>query len=249
MSFQPEGKEAAFKNPRRRLIAGYTSVGILGLIALVGIAILISAENNGGRGEPHIDQATGSTNGVPPDTRVGTDVPPLKVANLRKAAKRADCKLRLRLTDEGHKHLSPTAPTPSYGTNPPTSGNHTAAPYQQADGAYGSMPQEPDFIHSLEHGRLAIQYSPGLAEGAQLVLIGLYDTMYGATLLFPNDKMPFEVAATTWRNLLACNQYKGSITLDAIRAFGKATWGRYGGQPVGTFDQSAPTPIEPIAGK
>ena len=56
--------------------------------------------------------------------------------------------------------------------------------------------------------------------------------MYGATLLFPNDKMPYEVAATTWTNLLGCPTYKGAITLDAIRAFGKATWGKYGGEPV-----------------
>ena len=49
--------------------------------------------------------------------------------------------------------------------------------------------------------------------------------MYGATLLFPNDEMPYEVAATTWTNLIGCPKYKGAITLDAIRDFGKATWG------------------------
>ena len=45
--------------------------------------------------------------------------------------------------------------------------------------------------------------------------------MYGATLLFPNDNMLYEVAATTWTNLLGCPAYKGAATLDAIRAFGK----------------------------
>ena len=50
--------------------------------------------------------------------------------------------------------------------------------------------------------------------------------MYGATLLFPNDKMPYEVAATTWTNLLGCPTYKGQATLDAIRAFGKADLGQ-----------------------
>ena len=94
------------------------------------------------------------------------------------------------------------------------------------------MPAEIDFVHSLEHGRLEIQYAPDLPEKDQLALKGLYDTMYGATLLFPNEKMPYEVAATTWTNLLGCPTYKGAITLDAIRAFGKATWGKYGGEPV-----------------
>ena len=50
--------------------------------------------------------------------------------------------------------------------------------------------------------------------------------MYGATLLFPNENMPYEVAATTWSNLIGCNEYKGAITLDAIRDFGKQTWGK-----------------------
>ena len=60
------------------------------------------------------------------------------------------------------------------------------------------MPEEIDFVHSLEHGRMEIQYSPELPEDDQLALKGLYDTMYGATLLFPNENMPYEVAATTW---------------------------------------------------
>ena len=107
------------------------------------------------------------------------------------------------------------------------------------------MPAEIDFVHSLEHGRLEIQYSPDLPEEDQLELKGLYDTMYGATLLFPNDKMPYEVAATTWTNLLGCPTYKGAATLDAIRAFGKATWGKYGGEPVEAFTFTGPTPAEP----
>ena len=73
---------------------------------------------------------------------------------------------------------------------------------------------------------MEIQYSPDLPEKNQLELKGLYDTMYGATLLFPNEEMPYEVAATTWTNLLGCKQYKGASTLDAIRAFGKADLGQ-----------------------
>ena len=69
--------------------------------------------------------------------------------------------------------------------------------------------------------------------------------MYGATLLFPNGKMPYAVAATTWTNLLGCPAYKGAITLDAIRDFGRATWGKYGGEPVRAFTFTGPTPAEP----
>jgi Protein of unknown function (DUF3105) len=231
---------------RRRMMAAYGIAGVVGLVVLVGLVVAIagSVSSNDG-GEAHIDQQTGSTNGVQPDKRDGTDPPPAKVTNLEKAAKMADCDLELELKDEGHTHIPITATAPNYGTNPPTSGNHAESPYQQADGAYSEMPKEIAIVHTLEHGRLEIQYSPDLPEGDQLELLGLYETMWGGTAIFPNDRMSYAVAATTWTNLLGCNEYKGSITLDAIRAFGKETWGKYGGEPVNTFNPTAPTPAEP----
>jgi hypothetical protein len=230
---------------RRRLMIGYGAAGVVGLAVLIGIVmVIVSAASKNDSGEAHIVQATGSTNGIQPDVRGGTEPPVVKVANLKKAAKMADCDLRLNLPEEGHEHIPPTAPTPEYKTNPPTSGNHVEPPYQQADGAYSEMPNELNVVHSLEHGRMAIQYSPDLSESAQLELIGIYDTMYGATLLYPNENMPYEVAATTWHNLIGCNEYKGAITLDAIRDFGKATWGN-AREPVAAFPFTGPTPEEP----
>jgi hypothetical protein len=230
---------------RRRLMIGYGVAGLVGLAVLAGIvAIIVSAASKNDSGEAHIVQATGSTNGIQPEERSGTTPPAPKVTNLQKAAKKADCDLRLNLPEEGHEHIPPTAATPEYKTNPPTSGNHVEPPLQQADGAYKEMPQELDIVHSLEHGRMELQYSPDLSESAQLELIGLYDTMYGATLLFPNENMPYEVAATTWHNLIGCNEYKGAITLDAIRAFGAKTWGN-GREPVTGFPFTGPTPAEP----
>ncbi len=169
----------------------------------------------------------------------------MKITNLQAAAKAAGCKLQLNLKDEGHQHIPVGSKPPEYETNPPTSGNHVEPPYQQADGAYSEMPLEIDIVHSLEHGRMEIQYSPDLSDEDQLALKGLYDTMYGATLLFPNERMPYAVAATTWTNLIGCPTYKGAATLDAIRAFGKQTWGKYGGEPVAAFAFTGPTPAEP----
>jgi Protein of unknown function (DUF3105) len=233
---------------RNRLILGYSVAAALVLILAVAVVVVVGGGGSGGaKGEAHINLnlSYGSTNGVTPDERAGTPPPPVKVADLATAARRAGCDLRLHLPDEGHEHIPPGSPTPDYKTNPPTSGPHVEPPYQQADGAYSETPEEIDFVHSLEHGRLEIQYSPDLAEGDQLALKGVFDTMYGATLLFPNGKMPYEVAATTWTNLLGCPAYEGPITLDAIRDFGKATWGRYGGEPVRAFKFTGPTPVEP----
>jgi Protein of unknown function (DUF3105) len=233
------------KAARRRLFAVYGIAGVIGLIVVVGIVAAIASSGGGDSGESHINQGSGSTNGVKPDDRTGTAPAALKVTNLKEAAKKAGCTLRLKLKDEGHTHIPPTAPAPDYKTNPPTSGNHVEPPYQQADGAYSEMPGEIFIVHSLEHGRMEIQYSPELPEEDQLALKGLYDTMYGGTLLFPNENMDYAVAATTWTNLIGCPEYKGSITLDAIRDFGKATWGRYGGEPANAFSLKGPTPLEP----
>ena len=250
------GEEAEAGSRNTRLIVGYAVAAVVVLAVAVAIFIIAGGDSgNGGssgggtsdEGGAHINvNATfGSTNGIEPDERAGTVPPPAQTTDLQQAAKQAGCELRLGLKDEGHQHIPAGSPTPAYKTDPPTSGPHVEPPYQQADGAYLEEPEPIDFVHSLEHGRLEIQYSPDLPEEDQLALKGLYDTMYGAALLFPNDEMPYEVAATTWTNLLACPKYEGAKTLDAIRAFGKATWGKYGGEPVYAFKFTGPTPAEP----
>jgi hypothetical protein len=242
-----ESEKEAAKAGRSRLYVGYGIASTVVLAITVVVFIFATGGSSSASGDAHINLNTsyGSTNGVTPDERVATPPPPVQTTNLEQAAKKAGCQLRLNLPDEGHEHIPPGSPEPNYKTNPPTSGAHVEPPFQQADGAYSETPEAIDYVHSLEHGRMEIQYAPGLAEKDQLALKGLYDTMYGATLLFPNGTMPYQVAATTWTNLLGCPTYKGAATMDAIRAFGKATWGRYGGEPVRAFKFTGPTPANP----
>jgi hypothetical protein len=246
-----DAEQRESKGDNKRLLLAY-AIGSTVLIAIAVVIFLVASggggdDGGGGGGDAHINVNTqmGSTNGVEPDEREGIPPQPAQTIDLKKAAKKAGCKLELHLEDEGHTHIPQNSPKPKYKTNPPTSGNHVEPPYQQADGAYAVMPDAIDVVHSLEHGRLEIQYAPSLPEKEQLELKGLYDTMYGATLLFPNTEMPYQVAATTWTNLLGCSQYKGQATLDAIRAFGRETWGKYGGEPVFAFKFTGPTPSEP----
>jgi hypothetical protein len=244
-------EESEKSSGRNRLIVGYAVVSTVVLAVAVLVFVLVSGgdDSSGGGGEAsaHINprQEMGQTNDVEPDERAGIVPAAAKETDLQVAAQKAGCELRLKLPDEGATHLPKGSQPPDYKTSPPTSGNHVEPPYQQADGAYSEPPEQVNVVHSLEHGRLAIQYSPDLPEQGQLELKGLYDTMYGAALLFPNDDMVYEVAATTWTNLLACREYKGAATLDAIRAFGKETWGKYGGEPVEAFTFTGPTPAEP----
>ncbi len=247
---EAEGKESSGNN--NRLIVGYAIASTVVLVIAAVVLVLASggdesSEAKEGSAHINLNASIGSTNGIQPDTRAGTPPPPVATANLAAAAKKAGCELRLKLKDEGHDHIPVGSKAPKYRTNPPTSGDHVDPPYQQADGAYREMPAPIDFVHSLEHGRLEIMYAPDLPTADQLELKGLFDTMYGATLLFPNDEMPYEVAATTWTNLLGCPTYEGAATLDAIRAFGKATWGKFGGEPAEYFPFTGPTPAAPAS--
>jgi Protein of unknown function (DUF3105) len=226
-----------------RLLVAYAIVALVALIAIAAIVLLSSGSDSAARGNPHINLDSGITNGIAPDTRPGIEPPVLEEQSLQQAARAASCELRLRLPVEGRDHIPPSAPEPRYRTKPPTSGDHVEE--QQADGAYRESPPPVSVVHSLEHGRLAIQYRPDLPEEAQLELLGLFDTMYGGTLVFPNPDMPYLVAATTWTNLLGCRSYHQTMTLGAIELFGRATWGKFGGEPVLGLSPANATPKSP----
>lgn len=222
------------------MIAAYVLIGALALAAAAAFIAISSNSSSSTRGDPHISPGSGSTNGVQPDTRYADPLPSPPEGKLRQAALAADCKLRLHLPDEGHQHIPSADPEPAYRTSPPTSGPHLEE--QQADGAYRETPRPAAVVHALEHGRLAIQYSPALPERLQLRLLGLYDSIYGGALLFPNPDMPYPIAATTWTNLIGCSADDPSAALSAISAFARATWGRYGGEPVSGISADSPTP-------
>jgi len=226
-------EEAADRETRRRLLFGYVVAGGLALALAAGVVVVIVG---GGGSSPvregdfpanaHIQPQTGSANEVAPDAREGTPPPAMAEGDLAAAAEAAGCELRLDLPDEGSAHLEPSDPPPEYGTNPPTSGDHIAAPLQQADGAYSEFPDPVRFVHSLEHGRIEIQYAPRLPAKDQLALKGVFDESPPGMLLFPNPEMPYEVAATAWTQLLGCERYQGLATLDAIRDFRDAYRGQ-----------------------
>jgi hypothetical protein len=235
---EAEKREAAAE--RRRLILGYAVAGVLTLAVVVGIVIVIAGSGDGDEvtvdGEElpeaaHIEVQSGSVNGFAPDGREGTPPPAVQQGDLEIAAREAGCELDLDLPDEGNTHLRPNQDPPNYETDPPTSGNHIVPPRQQADGAYSEYPDPVFTVHSLEHGRIALQYSPDLAEDEQLELKGLFDEDFDGMLLFPNPEMPFAVAATAWTQMIGCPTYEGQATLDALRAF-RDTYRGQGPEPV-----------------
>jgi hypothetical protein len=214
---------------RKRLMLGYVVAGVLVAAVLAGIVVVIASSGGGSSaatsGAAHIVPLSGSDNGVAPDQRTGTPPPPVRTVDLPTAAKAAGCVLHLNLPNEGQNHVEPGTHI-TYHTNPPTSGDHVVTGFQQADGAYREMPLPLDFVHSLEHGRVEIQYSPKLSERDQLALKGVFDEAPDGVLLFPNPKMPYEVGVTAWTQLMGCKRYEGAKTLDAVRDFRDAYLGR-----------------------
>ena len=206
-----------------------------------------SGGSSSGSKNAYINEGTGSTNGAVPDERVGTKPPPAPSKELvaLKTAEAAHCYYLRKVPAKNDKVVSLDGPVPKYEKEPPMVGPHVAPPDQQADGAYLTLPDERTTVASLNQGRMTIQYAPDLPEEIQLELKGLYDTMHGGALFFPNAKMYYAVAATTWSNGLFCSGYEGAKTLDAIRAFGKATWGKFGDVPVSKFPPEGPTPADP----
>jgi hypothetical protein len=162
-----------------------------------------------------VDRATGEFSGLDLDCRPGTEPAAVGESGLEAAAEAAGCDLELDLPDEGNTHIAPTKPT-SYDTSPPTSGDHDQVPL--ADGAYAETPEERYFVHSMEHGRVLVLYSPDLAEEDQLALKGVFDEDPDGMAIFPYPDMPYEVAAAAWTNMIGCDSYSPEA-LDAIRDF------------------------------
>lgn len=209
---------------RRRLLLGYFVAGSLGAIVLAGIVVAILSGGGGGGAEADANEAAGidPTTGfvvpedITPDEREGTPPPPIEQADAEKAAAAAGCELQVDLPDEGNVHLRPNEDPPKYETEPPTSGDHSVE--NLADGAYLDYPNPENFVHSMEHGRVEIQYDPELPDEEQLGLKGVFDEDPEGMLMFPNPEMPYEVAAATWTNMLVCKRYEPAV-VDALRAF------------------------------
>ncbi|HVS28809.1 MAG TPA: DUF3105 domain-containing protein [Solirubrobacteraceae bacterium] len=141
--------------------------------------------------------------------------------SLTAAATAAGCVART-VPIEGHSHVPGSV---NYRGNPPTSGNHNPTPAADGDYVGKPVPAKEMTVHTLEHGRIEIQYRPGTAASVIGQLEGLFNEQLGNlpsgyhVLLFQNQtNMPFAVAATAWGHYLGCPKFNAKVPA-AIRAF------------------------------
>lgn len=206
-------QQAADSAAQRKKLVGYGAAAVLGLAAIVAVVIALTAgggDDDGGAQAPE-NAAAGA-----PTVSYAEDPPAIPEASefdLEAAAEAAGCQLE-DPANEGADHVETDV---QYRANPPTSGNHHPVPTE--DGAYTSTPKTENTVHSLEHGRINIQFSPDLPQQQIDQLKALFDEDSYHVLLYPNGTdMPYQVAATTWDHALLCEEFSPQI-FDAIRAF------------------------------
>lgn len=210
---QAQASKAANRR-RLQLVAG----GVIGLVAIAAVVAAIVSAAGGGRKDmtSQGDKTNGSYREVA--------LPARKTTDFDQAVKAARCFYK-QYPSEGRTHLpSDTATNDRYRTNPPTSGNHRPTPAEDGVYAPGNTPDKENFVHTLEHGRIELQYSPTAPAAVRNQLYSLFGEKvkgvsgYHMMLFQNNTNMPYEVAATAWTQLLGCKTVNAN-TWDAIRAF------------------------------
>jgi hypothetical protein len=204
-------EQAAAEQAKRRRLYSIVVGGVLALAAVA--AIVAVAATNGGGGHEVSDKI-----GTASESYEGAVTPPAQQdTDLFAIAPEAGCVLRNPVI-EGRTHVPPEEDV-EYKTNPPTSGNHDPSPAN--DGVYSKAPDATTmkhFVHTLEHGRIEIQYDPTLNKRRINQLGGLFNDDPYHMVLMPNRRMSYAVAATAWGHLLGCKKVNDKV-FDAIRAF------------------------------
>lgn len=102
--------------------------------------------------------------------------------------------------DQGRNHLGPDESLPAYNSNPPTSGPHFP-PWAPCRVSADPVP-DGNFVHSLEHGAVAILHRPGLESGLLARLAKIVEGDPSKVLLAPYPGLQGgDIAIAAWTKL------------------------------------------------
>lgn len=191
---------AASRRKRLQLVGGGAAVVVV-VAAVIGVLVA-----GGGDDTP----------GSPGAPAVKASIPAQKVTDLVPALAAAGVKQKTFKDDGEGEH---TTDPVKYPMNPPTNGPHN--PVWAADGNYAgrTTPEIEQLVHSLEHGRVQIQYRPGLPAAQVAQLEALFDESPQHMQLFENATgMKGDVAVTAWTHSIEFPALTDAA-FDAIRAF------------------------------
>jgi len=206
-----ERKEAASAARRKRLqlVGG----GLLGLVAIAAVVVAIIAATGG---DSDTEAGSSASSGASADVQI----PAQKTSDYEEAAKAAGCTLT-NPEFEGAEHAEKDFTPADFKTNPPTSGTHFPEWYDDGVYAPGTTPNLGMLVHTLEHGRINVQYKKGTpaADVAKLeALLGEQNEGYHMLLYENTTGMKPQIAATAWTHSLTCDEMNDQV-FDAIRTF------------------------------
>ncbi|MGB8646629.1 MAG: DUF3105 domain-containing protein [Anaerolineae bacterium] len=113
--------------------------------------------------------------------------------------------------DDGRAHLV-AGETPTYHTNPPSSGTHNPNPLPA--GVYSTMVDVTAEVHSQEHGYIIIHYN-GISSSEIQALEQLVERDPRKMILSPYPNMDYKLTLTAWNHLQVCN----GVNAQAITSF------------------------------
>ena len=199
---------AAARRKRLQLVGG----GLLGLVAIAAVVVAILAASGGGDDEQEAS--------APAAGSAAAQLPEQQTTDMAAAARAAGCTLT-NPAFEGASHEQKDFAASDYKTNPPTSGTHFPEWYDDGVYAPGTTPNLGMLVHTLEHGRIDVQYKPGTPKHtvAQLeALLAEQSDGYHMLLYENTTDMPVQIAATAWGHSLTCPQFNNQV-FDALRTF------------------------------
>jgi hypothetical protein len=202
-----EAEQAAARTAARQRRIQLVAGGLLAAVLVVGVVVLL-VSGSGGNGDPE----------APDEANLPT-LPAVQIGDLEPAVKASGC-VATSPAIEGSEHEQRDFTAADYKTNPPTSGTHF--PEWAQDGVYapGTEPQLGQLVHTLEHGRIDVQYKPGTPQQVvdQLRAFVAENDGYHMVMFQNPTGMDAQVAFTTWGQSLTCDQVTDK-TWDAARAF------------------------------
>jgi len=205
---EAERKSAARRKRLQLVFGGLLTVALLG--GAVAVFVFALGGSSEGAGEPT----------QPSDAAAAVELPPQQTSDLQVAARTAGCKVT-HPEIGGATHETKEFTAADYQTNPPTSGNHTPDWYEDGIYAPGGVPDLGKLVHTLEHGRIDVQYKPGTPEAdvAKLEALLAESEQGYHMLLFENTTgMDAAVAATAWGHSVTCPTMSDDV-LDVLRTF------------------------------
>jgi hypothetical protein len=209
-----QAEKAAAARRQRLTLAGAVLAGV----AVIAVVVLLVSGTLGGG-----DDGESAAQDVPSSEELADQnitLPAQQIGDLAAAAKAAGCKIE-NPPIEGRNHETKDFTEKDYKTNPPTSGNHFPQWYE--DGIYGAgeTPNLGMLVHTLEHGRIDVQYKPGTPTHTvkQLeALLAEQEDGYHMLLFQNGTNMDAQIAATAWGHSVTCPQFNNQV-FDVLRTF------------------------------